>query len=68
MKNSFDMVKVTKAWLLGLDIEKTGWVVLMENTNKNRKVLRLGYGSRYTIHHRQRAAREAYAGSGGPTK
>lgn len=28
------MAKATKAQLLGLDIEKTGWVVLMENTNK----------------------------------
>lgn len=34
MKNSFDMAKATKAWLLGLDIEKTGWIVLVENTNK----------------------------------
>ncbi|KAE8542525.1 hypothetical protein D1P53_001305 [Cryptococcus gattii VGV] len=33
-KNSFDMAKATKAQLLGLDIEKTGWVVLVENTNK----------------------------------
>ena len=32
MKNSFDMAKVMKAQLLGF--EKTGWVVLMENTNK----------------------------------
>ncbi|OXG45316.1 hypothetical protein C355_05929 [Cryptococcus neoformans Th84] len=32
VKNSFDMAKVMKAQLLGF--EKTGWVVLMENTNK----------------------------------
>lgn len=30
-----------KVWLLGLDIEKMGWVVLMENINKIERFLDL---------------------------